>query len=208
MVSKNTVYSLSTNSLIKQYAESRDISLRNMITERYYPFIKRVGKGLASKYLPSRHLLEEEDAINLAAIGFMEALERFGPEKNVKLTTYAMHRMRGALLDSIRQLSNKTRDGYKITFSFITSLDDLESKAQTPLDISIAKEHEKVFEKAINCLKEKEKQAFRLYFIEKMKMQDIGLKLNFTEGRISQIISINKPLVRKRMAQQLVYFYE
>ena len=45
-----------------------------------------------------------EDLVSSGAIGLINAVDSFDPKFNVKLKTYAEHRIRGAILDSIRGL--------------------------------------------------------------------------------------------------------
>src|SRR5271170_8269292 len=45
-----------------------------------------------------------EDLISSGVIGLIHAVDSYDPKYNVKLKTYAEHRIRGAILDSIRGL--------------------------------------------------------------------------------------------------------
>jgi len=45
-----------------------------------------------------------EDLISVGIVGLINAIDGFDPSHNVKLKTYAEHRIRGAILDSIRGL--------------------------------------------------------------------------------------------------------
>ncbi|HVX64954.1 MAG TPA: FliA/WhiG family RNA polymerase sigma factor [Bryobacteraceae bacterium] len=45
-----------------------------------------------------------EDLISIGVLGLIAAVDNFDPSYNVKLQTYADHRIRGAILDSVRDL--------------------------------------------------------------------------------------------------------
>ena len=45
-----------------------------------------------------------EDLVSSGVIGLINAVDSYDPKFNVKLKTYAEHRIRGAILDSIRGL--------------------------------------------------------------------------------------------------------
>src|SRR5947207_959261 len=45
-----------------------------------------------------------DDLISTGVIGLINAIDTFDPQFNVKLSTYAEHKIRGAILDSIRGL--------------------------------------------------------------------------------------------------------
>jgi RNA polymerase sigma factor for flagellar operon FliA len=48
--------------------------------------------------------VELDDLISAGTIGLIGAVDRFDPSRNLKLKTLAEHRVRGALLDHLRQL--------------------------------------------------------------------------------------------------------
>lgn len=45
-----------------------------------------------------------DDLVHSGVLGLMDALDKFDPQKNVPLKSYAQFRIRGAILDSLRQL--------------------------------------------------------------------------------------------------------
>jgi RNA polymerase sigma factor for flagellar operon FliA len=71
-----------------------------LITETV-PLIKHIAHRVATR-LPSN--VELRDLINAGVIGLLDAVDKFEPERNVKFKTYAEVRIRGAILDSLRNL--------------------------------------------------------------------------------------------------------
>lgn len=47
---------------------------------------------------------ELDDLISVGNLGLIDAVDRFDPLRNLKLRTFAEHRIRGAMLDYLRQL--------------------------------------------------------------------------------------------------------
>jgi RNA polymerase sigma factor for flagellar operon FliA len=45
-----------------------------------------------------------DDLVSTGVLGLMAAIDRFDSQQNVQLTTYAEHKIRGAMLDSLRSL--------------------------------------------------------------------------------------------------------
>lgn len=45
-----------------------------------------------------------EDLINAGVLGLIEALEKYDPAKNIQFSSYARFRIRGAILDSLREM--------------------------------------------------------------------------------------------------------
>ena len=65
------------------------------------PLIKHIAHKVAMR-LPST--VELRDLVNAGVLGLLDAIEKFEPERGVKFKTYAEVRIRGAMLDSLRDL--------------------------------------------------------------------------------------------------------
>ena len=65
------------------------------------PLIKHIAHRVATR-LPTN--IEMRDLINAGVLGLLDAIDKFEPERNVKFKTYAEVRIRGAILDSLRNL--------------------------------------------------------------------------------------------------------
>jgi RNA polymerase sigma factor FliA len=78
--------------------------------------LEAVGQDLISKHMPivrsiARRIHEQlpahvsrDDLYSAGVIGLLESVDRFDPSKGVSFRTYAQHRIRGAILDSLRSL--------------------------------------------------------------------------------------------------------
>jgi len=65
------------------------------------PQVRAVAQQMR-KHLPFH--LSQEDLEQAGAIGLMQAVEKFDPQKSVPIKAYARFRIRGAMLDSLREL--------------------------------------------------------------------------------------------------------
>jgi RNA polymerase sigma factor for flagellar operon FliA len=74
---------------------------RDALINETLPLIKHIAHRVATR-LPSN--IEMRDLINAGVLGLLDAIEKFEPERNVKFKTYAEVRIRGAILDSLRNL--------------------------------------------------------------------------------------------------------
>ena len=54
--------------------------------------------------------VEVDDLIHAGILGLFDAVEKYNPGKNVVFHLYAKHRIRGSILDSLRQLDWASRD--------------------------------------------------------------------------------------------------
>lgn len=74
---------------------------------RLLPLVKRVAFEVRD-HLPIH--LELDDLMGAGVLGLLDALRKFDPRKQVKVESYARHRIRGAILDSLRKLDSASRD--------------------------------------------------------------------------------------------------
>ena len=74
---------------------------RETLINETLPLIRHIAHRVASR-LPSN--IEMRDLINAGVIGLLDAVDKFEPARNVKFKTYAEVRIRGAILDSLRDL--------------------------------------------------------------------------------------------------------
>lgn len=81
--------------------EDREAAIR-----QYAPLVKYVVGRLAIG-LPA--ILDYEDILSYGTIGLIEALDRFDGSKGVKFETYAISRIRGAIIDALRSLDRLPR---------------------------------------------------------------------------------------------------
>ncbi len=87
--------------LWERFAKTRDTATKNLLIEQYLPIVRYVAERLLSK-LPQN--VELEDLASAGIFGLMDAVDKFEPERNIKFETYCTNRIRGAILDELRNL--------------------------------------------------------------------------------------------------------
>ncbi|HCF91281.1 MAG TPA: FliA/WhiG family RNA polymerase sigma factor, partial [Firmicutes bacterium] len=90
----------SVNDMWQTYAVDQSEEAREPLILHYAPLIKYVAGRLAIG-LPST--VEIDDLISSGIFGLIDAIERFEPERGIKFETYAIARIRGAIIDSLRE---------------------------------------------------------------------------------------------------------
>ena len=78
------------------YKECGDEAARRRIIESYQPLVFR-------EVMPYRALPSVMDAVQEGTIGLIEAVERYDPTRGVAFSLYAVHRVRGRILDFLRR---------------------------------------------------------------------------------------------------------
>jgi len=74
---------------------------RELLITECLPLVKFVAHRISAR-LPSH--VEVDDLIHSGILGLMDAIKKFEPGRNVKFKTYAEQRIRGAILDGLRDL--------------------------------------------------------------------------------------------------------
>jgi RNA polymerase sigma factor for flagellar operon FliA len=87
--------------LWRRYKEEGDQSARERLVVAYSPMVKFVAGRLGAG-LPSH--VEDADLISYGLMGLIGSIERFDPERGIKFETFAMTRIRGAIIDELRSL--------------------------------------------------------------------------------------------------------
>jgi len=83
------------------YKYSHNPEIRKRLIIQYLPLVRYVVDRLPLAGLPS---LSVEDLISSGIVGLIKALDNFNPGRGVKFQTYAIPRIRGAIIDELRSL--------------------------------------------------------------------------------------------------------
>ena len=87
--------------LWKRYKASGDERARERLVVAYSPLVKYVAGRMGSG-LPAH--VEEADLISYGLGGLITAIQRFDLSREIKFETYAITRIRGAIIDELRTL--------------------------------------------------------------------------------------------------------
>ncbi|KJS30379.1 MAG: hypothetical protein VR64_16965 [Desulfatitalea sp. BRH_c12] len=220
-----------------------DFSLRNEIVAEYLPYVNRIVNRIATHLPPT---VDVDDLVNVGIIGLIQAIERYDPTRDNKFMTYAVFRIKGAVLSELRsrdflgrttrkkirtlekaylkleqQLGREVHDEevaeememdldqfYQVkrmsSISFVsfeemgcTSREEKETllnylannDGENALALTTIKEVKATLARHIESLPEKERLVVSMYYSDEMTMKEIGLALEITESRVSQIHS-------------------
>ena len=85
----------------QDYRTTGDPEIRKHLLSHYLPLVKNVAGRLAMGF---PRTVELADLVNTGVIGLIEAFANFDPNRGIKFETYAVPRIRGAILDELRSL--------------------------------------------------------------------------------------------------------
>jgi RNA polymerase sigma factor FliA len=80
---------------------------RNRKVVELLPLLLRIARKMRA-HLPAN--IEMGDLVGAGSLGLVDAVLKFDPRKQVKIESYAQHRIRGAILDSLRSMDGASRD--------------------------------------------------------------------------------------------------
>lgn len=85
----------------QEFFVTRDEYHRNLLMEHYLRIVRYTAERIYAK-LPDK--VELDDLISAGIFGLMDAIDAFDPERGVKFETYCTPRIRGAILDELRNM--------------------------------------------------------------------------------------------------------
>ncbi|MFD0413331.1 RNA polymerase sigma factor WhiG [Streptomyces sp. NPDC127108] len=91
----------SLDELWRSYKTTGDGRLREQLILHYSPLVKYVA-GRVSVGLPPN--VEQADFVSSGVFGLIDAIEKFDLDRSIKFETYAITRIRGAMIDELRAL--------------------------------------------------------------------------------------------------------
>jgi RNA polymerase sigma factor for flagellar operon FliA len=120
------------------YVSDRAPELRDRLILHYAPLVKfvagRVGSGLPAH-------VEQADLVSYGTFGLIDAITRYQPSREVKFESYAMARIRGAIIDELRSTDWIPRSVRMRARQFERTVASLESRLQrSPTEEEVAAE--------------------------------------------------------------------
>jgi RNA polymerase sigma factor for flagellar operon FliA len=119
------------------YKKDEDPEVRQKLLEEYLPLVKSVAGRMALGFPRS---VELSDLVSTGVIGLVEALSNYDPSRGVKFETYAVPRIKGAILDELRSLDWVPRSTRAKSREIDKAMNKLENKlGRTPSTKELAK---------------------------------------------------------------------
>ena len=122
--------------LWKRYIQDNDRQARGELIVYYSKLVKFIVGRLAIGLPPS---LQVEDLTGFGTLGLIEAIDRFDPSYGVKFETYAVARIRGQIIDSLRSMDLLPRSAHRQAREIDAAIAHLsQSLGQTPTEREVA----------------------------------------------------------------------
>jgi RNA polymerase sigma factor for flagellar operon FliA len=84
-----------------EYTKTRSKKIRDALIGNYVYLVRYVAGKMSMSVPPS---VEIDDLVSSGVVGLMDAIEKYDPGRDTKFETYAVSRIRGAIVDDLRSL--------------------------------------------------------------------------------------------------------
>lgn len=119
-------------------SELEKAGARDKLIVHYAPLVKYVA-GRVSTGLPAN--IEQADLVSYGIFGLIDAIQKFEPGRNIKFETYAINRIKGAIIDELRAIDWVPRSVRHKAREVEKTLAKLENELKrTPSDQEVAAE--------------------------------------------------------------------
>jgi RNA polymerase sigma factor for flagellar operon FliA len=119
-----------------RYAESPDEQTRETLIVHYSPLVKYVAGRVAIGLPPN---VEQADLVSYGMFGLIDAIDKFEPERGFKFETYAISRIKGAILDELRSIDwvpRSVRSKLRLIEKAIAKLESLHHRPATDAELA------------------------------------------------------------------------
>ena len=108
-----------------------DAAYRDQLITEYLPYVKRIVHRIAV-HLPST--IDIDDLMNVGVIGLIQAVDRYDPGRDNKFMTYAVFRIKGAVLSELRSRDFLSRSNRRKIRDLENACSKLEQKLGRDVD--------------------------------------------------------------------------
>jgi RNA polymerase sigma factor FliA len=123
--------------LWREYKATASTDLRDRLIIHYSALVKYVASRV-SVGLPQN--VEQADLVSYGIFGLIDAIEKFEPDRGNKFETYAIRRVRGAIIDELRSIDWVPRSIRAKARAVETAFGSLEGElGRAPTDAEMAK---------------------------------------------------------------------
>jgi len=88
----------------QKFKKDKDAEARDLLIRKHLHLVKYVISRIISRYQVEHEAVSVDDLYSCGVLGLMEAVDGFDLGRDVKFVTYAIPRIRGAMIDELRAM--------------------------------------------------------------------------------------------------------
>ncbi len=147
-------------------------SERELNLEKNVHLVRIIARQVAMN-LPSH--IDLDDLISAGTIGLLESIDRFDPTRGVQFNTYASRRIRGAIMDELRDMDWMTRTMREKANQMERAYDEVERKTGKPAEADDVAKHLKISTDELHSI------LGQVCAMSVLNLEDLGIN-HFNEG--------------------------
>jgi RNA polymerase sigma factor for flagellar operon FliA len=129
---------MTAEGLWRRYREDKQVEAREALIEQHMGMVRHAARQLLGRVGDS---VDFDDLVSAGSLGLIQALEGFDPTRGFAFTTYALQRIRGAMLDELRAADWRPRSvrvrGRKVQQA-TREIESTTGRAATPTEVADA----------------------------------------------------------------------
>lgn len=163
--------------LWKQYKEQDLLEARQSLIEHYQPLVFREAMKYGLQEAVTLDLIQE------GTVGLMEAVERFDPSQGVAFSLYALHRVRGRMLNFLRRNGSEALldDGEEEKVFLTEAIPDTAFESADKSVLNMAVSH------AVSRLPVKEQDVIRRVYLNEQTAQETAHAMDVSTAYVYRL---------------------
>lgn len=163
--------------LWKQYKEQDLLEARQSLIEHYQPLVFREAMKYGLQEAVTLDLIQE------GTVGLMEAVERFDPSQGVAFSLYALHRVRGRMLNFLRRNGSEVLldDGEEEKVFLTEAIPDTAFESADKSVLNMAVIH------AVSRLPVKEQDVIRRVYLNEQTAQETAHAMDVSTAYVYRL---------------------
>lgn len=192
------------------WAASRkgDRAARCALIERYSPLATAIARRMR---VPTCAVTGRDDLESAGLVGLIDAVDRFEPERGIPFEAYATLRIRGAILDELRRLDDRSRGERRRTREAEAAMDPADAAVAAYASITLSLDHllerggpawpaeDELGERwdledlrmrvqsALTCLPQRQRELLARYYGDALTLREAGARMGISEARACQL---------------------
>lgn len=143
--------------------------------------------------------IEYEDLVGYGTVGLMQAARSFDASRGWTFSTFAIPRIRGAMIDELRRRFGRSPVSAKRLAEEVALDDTLADPADDEREVFTRLEVDEV----LGTLPPRQRRVLTLYYLDGLVQREIGLVFGVREQRIQQIRSRALHTLHERFQRQV-----
>lgn len=156
--------------------------------------------------VPTGAVTGQDDIESAAIVGLIDAVDRYDPERGIPFEGYAGLRIRGAVLDELRRVDERTRDERRkaranvddvepgigafastISLDMLLETGDRDWAAEDEPDRYEHQDLRMRVESALDCLPPRQRELLARYYGDSLTLRESALRMGISEARACQL---------------------